>query len=49
MPGCRSGRGIGPLFTRIGTKGEFTLEAMSDRSVARLVSAMPKSKGSIRT
>ncbi|TCM23805.1 tyrosine-type recombinase/integrase [Novosphingobium sp. ST904] len=27
----------GPLFTRIGTKGEFTLEAMSDRSVARLV------------
>ena len=27
----------GPLFTRIGTQGEFTLEAMSDRSVARLV------------
>lgn len=27
----------GPLFTRVGTRGEFTLEAMSDRSVARLV------------
>ncbi|MEG8222904.1 tyrosine-type recombinase/integrase [Sphingomonas sp. HH69] len=27
----------GPLFTRIGTKGEFTTAAMSDRSVARLV------------
>jgi site-specific recombinase XerD len=27
----------GPLFTRVGTKGEFTMAAMSDRSVARLV------------
>lgn len=27
----------GPLFTRIGTKGEFTMERMSDRSVARIV------------
>ena len=27
----------GPLFTRIGTKGEYTAEAMSDRSVARMV------------
>lgn len=27
----------GPLFTRIGARGEFTLDAMSDRSVARLV------------
>jgi site-specific recombinase XerD len=27
----------GPLFTRVGTKGEFTLAPMSDRSVARLV------------
>lgn len=31
------GGAAGPLFTRIGTKGEFTMEAMSDRSVARLI------------
>lgn len=27
----------GPLFTRIGTRGELTLARMSDRSVARLI------------
>ncbi|WP_404478997.1 tyrosine-type recombinase/integrase [Novosphingobium sp. BL-52-GroH] len=35
----------GPLFTRIGTKGEFTLEAMSDRSVARLVKRYARLQG----
>lgn len=35
----------GPLFTRIGTKGEFTLEAMSDRSVARLVKRYAEKQG----
>ena len=31
------GGAAGPLFTRIGAKGEFTLAPMSDRSVARLI------------
>ncbi|EZP68587.1 Phage integrase [Novosphingobium resinovorum] len=35
----------GPLFTRVGTRGEFTLEAMSDRSVARLVKSYAKMQG----
>ena len=35
----------GPLFTRVGTKGEFTLEAMSDRSVARLIKRYARLQG----
>ncbi|GLK44000.1 MULTISPECIES: site-specific integrase [Novosphingobium] len=35
----------GPLFTRIGTKGEYTAEAMSDRSVARLVKRYARLQG----
>jgi integrase len=31
------GGAAGPLFTRIGMMGEFTMETMSDRSVARLI------------
>jgi site-specific recombinase XerD len=35
----------GPLFTRIGTKGEYTTEVMSDRSVARLVKRYARLQG----
>ncbi|MFW2850375.1 tyrosine-type recombinase/integrase [Sphingomonas sp. TX0543] len=35
----------GPLFTRVGTRGEFTMEAMSDRSVARLVKRYARLQG----
>lgn len=35
----------GPLFTRVGTGGEFTMEAMSDRSVARLVKRYARLQG----
>jgi len=35
----------GPLFTRVGTQGEFTMAAMSDRSVARLVKRYAEKQG----
>jgi hypothetical protein len=35
----------GPLFTRVGTQGEFTMAAMSDRSIARLVKRHARAQG----
>ena len=35
----------GPLFTRVGPRGEFTMEAMSDRSIARLVKRHARAQG----
>jgi len=39
------GGAAGPLFTRIGTQGEFTLVPMSDRSVARLIQRYAEKAG----
>ncbi len=39
------GGAAGPLFTRIGAQGQFTMEPMSDRSVARLTQHYAKLTG----